>query len=106
MAENLLSSDVKRYVNHVWYVLRMKSKTERKELPTKLIDAMPTMDVRPFVKVVNNIVSSLGSITEGRECIDPDMVMKKPGVSRTGNNHIGWNVTFYNILTLLTLKNE
>lgn len=60
-----LSQGVKRYVDHIWYVLRMKSKTERKELLKKLIDAMPTMDVRPFVKVVKNIVSSLGTTVKG-----------------------------------------
>eukprot|EP00581_Thalassiosira_minuscula_P007957 CAMPEP_0183711682 /NCGR_PEP_ID=MMETSP0737-20130205/7131_1 /TAXON_ID=385413 /ORGANISM="Thalassiosira miniscula, Strain CCMP1093" /LENGTH=1153 /DNA_ID=CAMNT_0025940249 /DNA_START=252 /DNA_END=3713 /DNA_ORIENTATION=- len=60
-----LSQGVKRYVDHIWYVLRMKSKSERKELLRKLIDAMPTMDVRPFVKVVNNIVSSLGTTLKG-----------------------------------------
>ena len=49
---NELSQGVKRYVDHIWYVLRMKSKTERRELLKKLIDVMPTMDVRPFVKVV------------------------------------------------------
>lgn len=60
-----LSHGVKRYVDHIWYVLRMKSKSERKELLKKLIDVMPTMDVRPFVKVVNNIVSSLGQTVKG-----------------------------------------
>lgn len=60
-----LSQGVKRYVDHIWYVLRMKSKSERKELLKKLIDVMPTMDVRPFVKVVNNIVSSLGTTVKG-----------------------------------------
>ena len=47
-----LSQGVERLVTHVWYILRMKSKTERKELLKKLVDVMPTMDVRPFVKVV------------------------------------------------------
>jgi hypothetical protein len=60
-----LSSGVKRYVDHLLYVLRMKSKSERKELLKKLIDVMPTMDIRPFVKVVNNIVSSLGTTVKG-----------------------------------------
>ena len=60
-----LSQGVKRYVDHIWYVLRMKKKAERKELLKKLIDVMPTMDVRPFVKVVNNIVSSLGTTVKG-----------------------------------------
>lgn len=60
-----LSQGVKRYIDHIWYVLRMKSKSERKELLTKLIDVMPTMDVRPFVRVVNNIVSSLGTTVRG-----------------------------------------
>ncbi|KAL7553049.1 hypothetical protein ACHAWF_016295, partial [Thalassiosira exigua] len=60
-----LSQGVKRYVDHIFYVLRMKSKSERKELLKRLIDAMPTMDVRPFVKVVDNIVSSLGTTVKG-----------------------------------------
>mmetsp|Transcript_18194 Transcript_18194/g.37666 ORF Transcript_18194/g.37666 Transcript_18194/m.37666 type:complete len:1207 (+) Transcript_18194:108-3728(+) len=60
-----LSRGVKRYVDHIWYVLRMNSKSERKELLKKLIEVMPTMDVRPFVKVVNNIVSSLGTTVKG-----------------------------------------
>ncbi|KAL3773026.1 hypothetical protein ACHAW5_000991 [Stephanodiscus triporus] len=60
-----LSRGIKRYIDHIWYVLRMKSKSERKELLKKLIDVMPTMDVRPFVKVVNNIVSSLGTTVKG-----------------------------------------
>jgi len=60
-----LSHGVKRYIDHILYVLRMKSKTERKELLKQLIDVMPTMDVRPFVKVVNNIVSSLGTTVKG-----------------------------------------
>ena len=60
-----LSRGVKRHIDHIWYVLRMKSKSERKELLEKLIDVMPTMDVRPFVRVVNNIVSSLGTAVKG-----------------------------------------
>jgi hypothetical protein len=56
-----LSQGVRRYVDHIGYVLRMKTKSERKELLEKLIDVMPTMDVRPFVKVVDNIVASLGT---------------------------------------------
>ncbi len=63
-----LSRGVKRYIDHIWYVLRMKSKSERKELLKKLIDVMPTMDVRPFVRVVNNIVSSLGTTVKGDFC--------------------------------------
>ena len=34
-------------------------------LLSKLIDVMPTMDVRPFVRVVQNIVGSLGDSTRG-----------------------------------------
>jgi hypothetical protein len=60
-----LSRGVKRYIDHIWYVLRMKSKSERKELLKKLIDVMPTMDVRPFVRVVDNIVASLGTTVKG-----------------------------------------
>ena len=60
-----LSHGVKRYIDHIGYVLRMKTKAERRDLLAKLIDVMPTMDVRPFVKVVNNIVSSLGTSVRG-----------------------------------------
>lgn len=60
-----LSRGVKRYIDHIGYVLRMKTKAERRDLLAKLIDVMPTMDVRPFVKVVNNIVSSLGTSVRG-----------------------------------------
>ena len=60
-----LSRGVKRYIDHIGYVLRMKTKLERKELLAKLIEVMPTMDVRPFVKVVRNIVSSLGTSVRG-----------------------------------------
>ena len=34
-------------------------------LLSKLIDKMPSMDVRPFVKVVDNISASLGSSAKG-----------------------------------------
>lgn len=60
-----LSKGVKRYIDHIEYVLRMKTKAERRDLLAKLIEVMPTMDVRPFVKVVGNIVSSLGTSTKG-----------------------------------------
>ena len=51
-----LSQGVQRYIDHITYVLRMKSKSERKGLLKKLIDVMPTMDVRPFVKVVVSLL--------------------------------------------------
>ena len=60
-----LSRGLQRYVDHIFYVLRMNSKSERRELLSKLIEVLPTMDVRPFVKVVNNIVSSLGTTVNG-----------------------------------------
>lgn len=60
-----LSRGVKRYIDHIGYVLRMKTKAERRDLLATLIDVMPTMDVRPFVKVVTNIVSSLGTSVKG-----------------------------------------
>ena len=60
-----LSRGVKRYIDHIGYVLRMKTKAERRDLLAKLIEVMPTMDVRPFVKVVGNIVSSLGTSVKG-----------------------------------------
>eukprot|EP00804_Cyclotella_cryptica_P002831 CCRYP_009364-RA/>CCRYP_009364-RA protein AED:0.08 eAED:0.08 QI:0/0/0/1/1/1/3/0/1109 len=60
-----LSRGVKRYIDHIGYVLRMKTKAERRDLLAKLIEVMPTMDVRPFVKVIGNIVSSLGTSVKG-----------------------------------------
>ena len=60
-----LSKGINRYIDHIMYVLRMESKSERRMLLEKLIDVMPSMDVRPFVKVVDNIVASLGSGAKG-----------------------------------------
>ena len=66
---NEISKGISRYIDHIWYVLRMKTRVERRMLLEKLIDNMPTMDVRPFVQVVDNIVSSLGDAVRGD--IDP-----------------------------------
>ena len=60
-----LSRGVQRYIDHISYVLRMETKIERRMLLSQLIDAMPTMDIRPFVKVVDNIAASLGTTTKG-----------------------------------------
>jgi hypothetical protein len=56
---------ISRYIDHIWYVLRMETVAERRMLLSKLIDAMPTLDVRPFVQVVENIAGSLGESAEG-----------------------------------------
>ncbi len=60
-----LSKGIQRYVDHISYVLRMKTKSQRRLLLSQLIDAMPSMDVRPFVKVVENIAASLGAGSKG-----------------------------------------
>ncbi|CAB9527091.1 expressed unknown protein [Seminavis robusta] len=60
-----IAKGINRYVEHIWYVLRMETPIERKLLLAKLIDDMPTLDVRPFVRVVDNIVSSLGEVGRG-----------------------------------------
>jgi hypothetical protein len=60
-----ISRGINRYLEHIWYVLRMESNKERRMLLSKLIDVMPTMDVRPFVQVVDNIVGSLGDGVRG-----------------------------------------
>jgi len=60
-----LEVGIKRYIDHISYVLRMETKEERKQLLTKIIDVMPSMDVRPFVKVVDNIAASLGQSVKG-----------------------------------------
>ncbi len=56
---------MKQHIDHIWYVLRMKSKSERKELRKKLINIMPTMDVHPFVRILDIIVSCLGISVKG-----------------------------------------
>jgi hypothetical protein len=56
---------ISRYIDHIWYVLRMDTVAERRMLLSKIIDAMPTLDVRPFVQVVENIAGSLGDSAEG-----------------------------------------
>jgi hypothetical protein len=60
-----ISKSINRYIDHIWYVIRMETPRERRMLLSKLIDVMPTMDVRPFVKVVENIVGALGDSTRG-----------------------------------------
>ena len=60
-----IAKGINRYIEHIWYVLRMESPQERRMLLEKLIDVLPTLDVRPFVQVVDNIVGSLGDGTKG-----------------------------------------
>jgi len=60
-----LSKSIRRYIDHISYVLRMETKADRRALLSKLIDVMPSLDVRPFVKCVDNIAASLGSAVKG-----------------------------------------
>ena len=60
-----IAKGINRYVEHLWYILRMETATERRMLLSKLVDVMPTLDVRPFVQVVDNIVGSLGEAARG-----------------------------------------
>jgi len=60
-----LGVGVQRYIDHINYVLRMDTKKERRQLLSKLIDVMPSMDIRPFIKVVDNIAASLGQGRKG-----------------------------------------
>lgn len=60
-----IAKGINRYIDHIGYVLRMKTPRQRRMLLERLIDDMPTMDVRPFVQVVDNIVGSLGDGTKG-----------------------------------------
>ena len=60
-----IAKGINRYIEHIWYVLRMDSQKERRMLLEKLIDTMPTLDVRPFVQVVDNIVGALGDSRRG-----------------------------------------
>lgn len=60
-----LSRGINRYIEHIMYILRMETKAERRMLLSKIIDNMPTMDVRPFVQVVDKIVASVGDSARG-----------------------------------------
>jgi hypothetical protein len=60
-----VAKGINRYIEHIWYVLRMETPQQRRQLLSDLIDDMPTMDVRPFVQVVDNIVGSLGDGVNG-----------------------------------------
>jgi hypothetical protein len=60
-----IAKGINRYIEHIWYVLRMETPRQRRMLLESLIDDMPTMDVRPFVQVVDNIVGSLGDGVKG-----------------------------------------
>ena len=60
-----IAKGINRYIEHIWYVIRMETPQQRRQLLSDLIDDMPTMDVRPFVRVVENIVGSLGDGIRG-----------------------------------------
>ena len=60
-----IAVSINRYIEHIWYVLRMETPRQRRCLLEMLVDDMPTMDVRPFAQVVDNIVCSLGDGTKG-----------------------------------------
>lgn len=60
-----ISTSINRYLEHIWYVLRMETASERKMLLEELVNVMPTLDVRPFVQVVENIVGALGQSAKG-----------------------------------------
>ncbi len=60
-----IAKGINRYVDHIGYVLRMNTPQQRRQLLSDLIDDMPTMDVRPFVQVVDNIVGALGDGVNG-----------------------------------------
>lgn len=60
-----IAKGINRYVDHIGYVLRMNTPQQRRRLLENLVDDMPTMDVRPFVQVVDNIVGSLGDGVNG-----------------------------------------
>merc|ERR1712032_592202 len=74
-----LAKGINRYLEHIWYIIRMETRTERKMLLEKIVDDLPTMDVRPFHKVVTNIVSSLGTGAKGNfDGIDELATLTKP----------------------------
>ena len=73
----------RRYVDHVSLVLRMETPIERRMLLGKLIDAMPTLDVRPFVQTVENVAGgALGESANDEFQDDASM----NGVQNLGRN--------------------
>jgi hypothetical protein len=60
-----IAKGINRYIDHITYVLRMETPRQRRLLLEKLIDDMPTLDVRPFVQVIDSIVGSLGDGVNG-----------------------------------------
>jgi hypothetical protein len=60
-----IAKSINRLLEHTWYILRMETPAERRKLLEMLVDDMPTMDVRPFVHVVENIAGALGQSATG-----------------------------------------
>mmetsp|Transcript_14575 Transcript_14575/g.22484 ORF Transcript_14575/g.22484 Transcript_14575/m.22484 type:complete len:895 (-) Transcript_14575:367-3051(-) len=60
-----LGRKVGRHVEIIWYCMRMKTRYQRRELLRMNVDNMATMDIRPFRKIVDNIVGALGSAAKG-----------------------------------------
>ena len=67
-----ISKSINRYLEHIWYVLRMDNGSQRRALLSSFIDELPTMDVRPFVQVIDNIAASLGDAVNGET--DPTVI--------------------------------
>lgn len=60
-----LAKSVQRHVDTILYVLRMDTKVRRRRLLELFVNDLPSLDVRPFRKVVDNIVGSLGTAVHG-----------------------------------------
>ena len=60
-----ISRGLSRYIDHIGYILRMQTPIERRLLLSEIIDALPAMDVRPFVQTVENIAGALGDAARG-----------------------------------------
>lgn len=56
---------IARHVEVVWYCMRMKTRQQRRDLLKMNVDNMATMDIRPFRRVVDNIVGALGTAATG-----------------------------------------
>jgi hypothetical protein len=62
---NEIGRSINRYIDHVGYIMRMDTAKERRMLLEEIVDALPTLDVRPFVQVVDNIAGALGDSARG-----------------------------------------
>jgi hypothetical protein len=77
-----LAKSVQRHVDTILYVLRMDTKKRRRRLLELFVNDLPSLDVRPFRKVVDNIVGSLGTVFRAGGGGDSEMTRILGGMAK------------------------